>query len=89
MFEVNEICMFCYIVDNLLFKKLLLLHLQIKLHWERHHLHKTSRLDLIRGILTDLENCLTSFVKILLGPNDLPMFSVLIISSISSGAVGL
>ena len=42
-----------------------------------------------RGILIDLENCLSSFVGILLGPSDLPTLNVLIISSVSSGVVGL
>ena len=42
-----------------------------------------------RGILIDLEKCLSSFVGILLGPSDLPTLNVLIISSFSSGIIGL
>ena len=42
-----------------------------------------------RRILIDLENCLSSFVGMLLGPSDLHTLNVLIISSVSSGVAGL
>lgn len=42
-----------------------------------------------RGILIILKICLSSFVGILLGPSDLPIFSDLIIFSILLGAGGL
>ena len=42
-----------------------------------------------RGILIDLEKCLSGFVGILLGPSDLRTFNILIISLVSLGVDGL
>ena len=59
------------------------------MHFEKTPFLKDKLIRFDRGILIDLENCLSSFVGMLLGPCNLPTLNVLIISSVSSGVVGL
>ena len=73
----------CYIADNLFFEKLVL-HLQIWLHWERHLLERKNWLDLIEGFWLIWKTVKAVLRGFLFYPKDLPIFSGLIISAISS-----